>query len=146
MSVETLRPNAAGDAAAHSVYAAANNFIALSDDTDTTYIRNNTGSTLEDDVGLDDVSLIADSIDSINIRFRARSETTANGSVTVGLRLNGVNSMASAHTSIPVTVTDYEDLAIARPGGGSWAESDLNSLQVVIQSNDGSAAGVRVFE
>lgn len=145
MAVETLRPNAAGDAAAHAVTGASNH-AATSDNSDATYIRNNTGTLLEDDLNITDTALTTETIDSMDVRFRARSETTAAGEVTVGLRLSSTNSLAATQTAIPTSATDYTKTGITRPGGGSWTVSDLNALQVVCQSNDTTAAAVRIFE
>jgi len=145
MATITYRPTATGDAAAHSV-TGANNHTALNDNLDTTYIRNNTGTLLEDDLNITDTALTSETIDSIDVRFRARSETTPAGEVAVGLRLSSTNSMATTQTAIPTSATDYTKTAIARPGGGSWVVADLNALQVVVQSNDTTAAGVRIFE
>lgn len=145
MATETLRPNAAGDAAAQAV-TGTSNWAALSDGSDTTYVRNNGGTLLEDDLNLGASALTNEVITSIDVRFRARSETTAAGQVTVGVRLSGTNSLAATQTAIPTTATDYTKTSIARPGGGSWTVADLANLQVVVQSNDTTAAAVRVFE
>lgn len=147
MAVETLRPNAAGDAANNTV-TGTNNYTALSDNSDASYLRNNTGTDKEDDLNLGAPATVAsgDTINSIDVRFRARSETSATGSVTVGLRLSGTNSLAAAQGSIPTSATDYTKTGITRPGGGSWTFADLANLQVVCITNDGSAAAIRLFE
>lgn len=145
MAVETLRPNAAGDAAAHSVTGASNH-AATSDNSDASYIRNNTATLLEDDINLGASALSTETIDSIDVRFRARSETSAAGEVTVGLRLSSTNSLAAIQTAIPTSATDYTRTGVTRPGGGSWTVADLANLQVVCQSNNTTAAAVRIFE
>lgn len=146
MATETLRPNGAGDSTAWpSLTGAATHWQATSDDSDSSYSRNNTGTPQENDYNLTNTALTSETITQIDVRVRARSETAATGQVTMGLRLSGTNSTASAHTSIPTSATNYTDTNIARPGGGSWSVSDLNSLQVV-QIGDGGANGVRVFE
>lgn len=143
--IETLRPNAAGDAAQHSV-TGTNNHSAVADDSDATYLRNNTGTDKEDDLNLGASSLTTETIDSIDVRFRARAETSAGGSITVGLRLSSTNSLASAETSIPTSATNYTKSGITRPGGGSWTVADLADLQVAVVTNDGTAAALRIFE
>lgn len=145
MAQEVLRPNATGDAAAHSVTGASNH-AALSDNSDATYIRNNTGTDLTDYLNLGASALTTETIDSIDVRFRARSETSAAGTVTAGVRLSATNSLAAVQAAIPTSATDYTKTSIARPGGGSWAVADLASLQVAIVSNDTTAAAVRIFE
>lgn len=149
MAVETLRPNAAGDSAQHTVNGTTFNYVAVSDDLDTTYLRNNTGGNREDDLHLGaPVSIVAgNTINSIDVRFRARTETLAGAMVQVGLRLGGTNSLATSQGSIPTSATDYTRTSIARPGGGAWTFADLANLQVVVVSNNLPSAGaIRIFE
>lgn len=146
MAVETLRPDSAGDTTDWPSVAGMSHYAALSDDSDSTYIRNNTSTDREDSFNLDPSVLSGESISSVDIRFRARSETAANGEVQVGLRLNGVDSMAANQTSIPITATNYTKSGVSRPGSGSWQPSDLGNLQVVIIGSNGGSNAVRVFE
>ena len=149
MATETIRPNATGGLNQHSPNGTGNPVTAVSDNSPDTYLRNNTGFTREDRFELAAPSAItsSDSVDSVDVRFRTRTETsTGSATVTVGLRLDGVASLATAQGSIPTSETDYSRIAIERPGGGSWSTADLAALQVVVQSNDGTAAAVRIFE
>lgn len=148
MATETLRPNALGDLNQHSV-TGTDAAVATSDNSDATYLRNNTGTVLEDRLHLGAPTTVtaSDTIDGIDVRFRARTETSSgDATITVGLRLSSTNSMASAQGSIPTTAADFSRTSIARPGGGSWTYADLADLQVVAQSNDGSAGAIRLFE
>lgn len=149
MAVETLRPNAAGDAAAHTVSGGSGtNYGVTSDNSDTSYIANTTtNTTKEDDMNLDAPVAVQseDTIDSIDVRWRARTETSATGSGRPGLRLGGTNSMGTTQSSIPTSATNYTSANVARPGGGSWTFTDLADLQVVIESTR-AGNNVRIFE
>lgn len=119
---------------------------ALSDDSDATYLRNNTAVTQQAIFELTDTALTTETIDSIDVRVRARSESSAAGQIKVGVELGGTQVMAAYHTSVPTSATDYEDTAIARPGGGDWEVADLNDLRGVIEGDEVTSDGIRGFE
>lgn len=145
MATETLRPNSTTQHNFPSL-SGSTAHEATNDDSDSTYIRNNTSTTQVDILGLDNTALTTETIDSIDIRSRARSESSANGQFKVGLKLSGSETYASYHTSVPTSATDYTDSGIARPGGGSWTVADLNSLEVLIEGDEVTSNGIRVFE
>jgi hypothetical protein len=147
-AVETLRPNAVSDRNQHAV-TGSSAVAAVSDSSDSTYLRNNTGGTLEDRFHLAAPAVITSgaTITGVDVRFRARTETDpGSAGIAVGLRLGTVTSLAPTQNSIPTAATDYVRAGIARPGGGSWVFADLADLQVVVLSNDGSASAVRVYD
>lgn len=144
MATETLRPNGSSTTNWPSLTGASHH-AATSDDSDTTYIRNNTTTPQTDVLDLTNTALTTETITGVDVRFRARSETSTVGECQVGVRLSGNDTMGTNRTSIPTTATDYSDTSLARPGGGSWSVSDLNSLQVVA-IGDGNTAAVRCFE
>lgn len=144
MATETLRPNGSVTTNWPSLTGASHH-AATSDDSDTTYIRNNTTTPQTDVLDLTNTALTTETINSVDVRFRVRSETSAVGECQVGVRLSGVDTMGVNRTSIPTAATDYSDTGLARPGGGSWAVSDLNSLQVVA-IGDGNTTALRCFE
>lgn len=145
MAVEILRPNGTASAGWPSL-SGASHHAATSDDSDTTYIRNNTSTPQTDVLDLADTALTTENIDSVDIRFRARSESSATGQIQIGLRLGGSDSLAANEASIPTTAANYTRANISRPGGGSWSVSDLNSLQVLAIGDNGGGAAVRCFE
>jgi len=148
MAVVTVRPAGAGaNTAFPSITGGGGvHWVVVSDNTNTTYIRNNVAANREDDFTLGSSGLTTETITSIDVRAACRSEGTANASITLGLRLSGTNSLAAAHTAIPTSDTNYTDLAIARPGGGSWTVADLSTLQVAVIGNMLTSTGLRVFE
>ena len=95
---------------------------------------------------LEATSLTTETINSIDVRFRARSETSANGVIQCGVRLSGTETLGAEKTSVPTSATNYEDTSLARPGGGSWSVSDLNGLQVVAYGRKNTSGGIRCFE
>lgn len=144
MAVETLRPTSTVSNGWPSLTGTSAH-AALSDDSDTTYIRNNTTTPQTAVFEITDTALTTETINSVDVRVRARSETAAVGDIQVGVRLGGVDSLGINHTSVPTSATNYSDTSLARPGGGSWAVSDLNSLQAVV-IGDGNTAALRCFE
>ncbi|MBA2706145.1 MAG: exo-alpha-sialidase [Blastocatellia bacterium] len=142
---ETLRPNAAGDAQTWAVTGASAH-VATNDDLTTTYLRNNTASPFEADLNLDASALVVAEIVGIDVRFQARTETSAVGQVQVGVRLSSTNSLGTNVTAIPITETSFKSSDISRPGGGSWTVADLANLQVVAIGDNNSGTAVRVTE
>ena len=142
---ETLRPNAAGDAANNTV-TGTNNFTATSDDDDTTYLRNNTATDKEDDLNLGASALTNERILSIDVRCNARSETSATGVAKLGLRLSSTNSTLTTLSNFPTAALMTPEIAqnIPRPGGGDWTVADLANLQVVLVTNNGGGTAIRV--
>lgn len=118
---------------------------ATSDNSDATYIRNNTTTPQTAVFEVTDTALTSETITSVDVRLRARSETAAVGDCQVGVRLGGVDTMGANHTGISTTATNFSDTNLARPGGGSWAVSDLNSIQCVA-IGDGNTAALRLLE
>lgn len=145
MAVVTLRPAGAGASTAWPSLTGTTHWQANSDNTDATYSRNNTSTPRENDYTLTSSGLTTETITSIDVRFRARSETTATGQIQPGLRLGGVNSLGTNQTAIPTTATDYTQTNIPRPGGGSWTVADLATLQVV-EIGSATSNGIRSFE
>lgn len=145
MAVETLRPNGTTTGNWPSLTGAATHHAATSDDLDTSYIRNNTSTDQTDLLDLTNTALTSETINSMDIRFRARSETTAVGHIQVGLTLSGVDSLAADELLIPTSATNFSKTSISRPGGGSWTVSDLNGLQVKAIGS-ATANAIRCFE
>lgn len=145
MSVETLRPNGTTTGNWPGLTGAATHHAAVNDNSDASYIRNNTSTDQTDLLDLDNTALTTETITSIDIRFRARSETTTTGHIQAGLTLSGTDSLAADETSISTTATNFTKTSISRPGGGSWAVSDLNGLQVKLIGSASSNA-IRCFE
>lgn len=122
-------------------------WVVVSDNSDSTYIRNNTTTPRIDSFALGSTGLTTEIIDSIDVRARVRSESSASGRFLVGLRLGGANSVTDFHEVIPTSETNYTDLAIPRPGGGAWTSADFTAgVEVLAQGNAGSGAGLRIYE
>lgn len=152
MATEVLRPNGAGDdiGTEHNNITGGDGtkYGVTSDDLDTSYIGNtSTNKTCADAMTLGDPATVtaSDSIDSIDVRWRARTESSATGSGRPGVRLGGTTVWGTTQSSIPTSATNYETTAIARPGGGSWTFADLADLQVTIETTR-NGNNIRVFE
>lgn len=125
---EILRPNGVGDATGIccQVGAGATHWDKLDEvvaDDVTTYVYHNDFSNATDYYALADTVLTSETVDSIDVTARGGT----NGSYMAGTRLNAADTNGAARTQSAFTT--HTDSAIARPGGGSWAVGDLNSLQ-----------------
>ncbi len=139
MPAEILRPNGVGDETDwSSVQGVAAHWDAVNDtspDDSTTYIAQTVNATVNDSFALVDTALTTEVIDSIDMFHRGNFGAGAGFQEVGGVRLSGSNTMAAARTSPgDIAYHDYTESALARPGGGSWAVSDLNGLQVRIQA------------
>lgn len=147
MATVTVRPAGVGDNTLWpSITGGTQHYTVVSDTTVATYIRANSAGVKEDDFTLGAHGLTTETITSIDVRVTTRSEGTAAGILQTGLRLSATNSLATAHTAIPTSDTNYTDLAIARPGGGSWTVSDLSTLQVALLGDRNTASAIRLYE
>lgn len=136
MSTEILRPNAAGDYenlptvvgdGVGTHYTVVNEAVP---DEDTGFVQNSTEGELKDAYNIDDTAIPAGStINSVTVYFRVKTGYASQGA-RPSLRL-GTNETAGTQIE-PTTSWVTHNEALARPGGGSWAVADLNSLQVVI--------------
>lgn len=141
MTVTTLRPN--GTVSSGN---AANPWIAnlsgtlhgnTSDDSDTTYALGSggdsySGTAPSGDMILDlgTASFGGDTINSVTFRVRADGGQV----MAVYQRLSGVDSAADSH-ALTTTTTNYTGATrTTAPGGGSWAQADIDALQVKISS------------
>ena len=145
MATETLRPTSTVSNTFPSL-SGSSAHAATSDDSDATYIRNNTASTTTAIFEITNTGLSSETVDSVDVRARARSESSANSRFRLGLELGGNTEYAAYHNTVPTSATNYTDTSISRPGGGSWAVSDLDSLRVVVQGDEVASDGIRIFE
>lgn len=147
---ETLVPNGAGDeTAGFTVVGGPAEWQAIDDavgapDEDTSYIANTGAGALTSSYALVNSALSGDDeIVSVQVTFRARETTDGTGNIQPGLRLSGTNSMGSGVVLSAAYADDTQ--TISRPGGGSWAISDLNGLQVRLGATTGGYA-VRITQ
>lgn len=144
---DNITPNAAGAATGiASVFGAATHWDAVNDtpgspDDAATYVHTN--NTVEEiDYynltlnGLNEQSIIT----TVNVYYRFRSSTAAtNVYLTPRLRLGSDITAGTEKTHTGDTWTTYNE-TLARPGGGTWAASDLADLQVGIGIKKAPAA------
>lgn len=96
-----------------------------------TYVFSISGASA-DAYHLDDTALLSgDIVNSIDVIWRAmRTGGTATGRA--GVRL-GIASLYASSRSVTTSFANYEEADLNRPGGGAWQQSDLNSLQGIIE-------------
>lgn len=134
MATEILRPTAAGDLtdAGYTAFGAATHWDcmdeAVADDDTTRLTSSGSGGTKEDCYNITNTALTTETITSVDVLIRSE-RTGGGGSAQAGVRLSGTDSLGASH-AVTGAYVDYIDTGLARPGGGSWAVSDLNALQV----------------
>ena len=78
-------------------------------------------------------------VDNVTVTYRiyrnAPGVPTAGG----GVRLSGANTMST--TVCPAAWNTYTSGALARPGGGSWAYTDINNIQIAAYADINGAGG-----
>lgn len=117
-----------------------------SPDDDTSYVLEN--ATLGPGVdyyNLGATALSTETVDSVDCWHRTR-RTAAGGTnptAFAGVRLSGSDTNGGSDSITSATYADFEEAALARPGGGSWAVSDLNSLQAKLSMTGGSTRAVQ---
>lgn len=136
---EILRPNGAGDATGFNAQVPGTNFHwdkvdeAVADNS-TTYITTNAVVGPQTDYfGLADTALTTETVDSIDVTSKGGTSITghAGGGQRAGVRLSSTNTYGASRDIIIWTTST--DSSLSRPGGGSWAISDLNSLQAAVE-------------
>ena len=147
MATEILRADADGDEVALLANGAASDWDCVdeaSPDDDTTYLSNNTTTFVYDSLNLQASGLGGETITAIDAwdRCRVGASAGAQDEKEAGVRLGGANTMGSP-VQLTTTYTDRESAALARPGGGSWAVSDLASLQVRIGLRENGSSTAR---
>lgn len=133
---ETLRPNAAGSTTGlEEVVGAATHWEAVdeesADDT-TSYVYDTRASNYADTYNITNTSIPAGStINSVTVYYRVwRNYGTSKAAG--GVYLNGTTVWDSWREPSLSAWTTYS-ASLSRPGGGSWTQSDLDSLQVGVQ-------------
>ncbi len=87
----------------------------------------------------DDIHIKAN-ISSVTVYFRYRSDAGNTAKVRPVLRLNGVNTLGTQLTQNTGGAWTNANEVLARPGGGTWTESDIDDLQIGIGLEQGTAA------
>jgi len=132
----TLRPNAAGDytnlpsqyPASGSHYDKVNE---ASPDGLTTYVLDGALAQSKDSYNLENATIPSGStISSVIVYYRIQNTALSTYYATPGLRLGTSETMGTESTGTGTWVTLNQTLA--KPGGGSWSQSDLDALQVII--------------
>ena len=148
MATEILRPDADGDEVALLANGAAADWDCVdeaSPDDDTTYLSNNTTTFVYDSLNLQASALSGETITAIDAwdRSRVAASPGAQDEKEAGVRLGGANTMGAVFQFDSTLYIDRESAALARPGGGSWAVSDLASLQVRIGLRENGSSTAR---
>jgi hypothetical protein len=104
------------------------------DDGDTSYVGCNDNSAPED-YELSDFALNV-KIDQVYISsWKARASNATTRDTRLGLVLGGSVTYGATRT-VPLSgsYTTYSELALARPGGGTWSAADLSSLRLRLET------------
>ena len=135
MPTETLRPNGAGDATGLTA-SAGSNYQCVDEVTangDTDYVYGTTAGPVVDYYALDDTALTTETVDSVDVILESKvsANATSGDRSQPGVRLSGSDTNGTL-SSLTTSYVARQSPALVRPGGGSWAVSDLNGLQAKI--------------
>lgn len=136
---EILRPDGAGDATGFSTQYPATTFHwdkvdeAAADDATTEVDTNGIVGPQTDYYSLANTALTTETVSSIDVVSRGGTDRIgeAGGGQRAGVRLSATNVYGTSRDIAYWTTST--DSSLARPGGGSWAVSDLNSLQAAVE-------------
>lgn len=137
----TLRPNAAGDYTniARQSPTSGEHWDKVDEeiaDEDNTRIYTSSTSQQKDAYNLQNADIPAGStIDSVRVYFRIKAGYVGKGQPFLRL---GTRETAGTEITEPTGIYHTYSQILARPGGGSWSPSDLNSLQAVIGLKSGT--------
>jgi hypothetical protein len=133
MKIETLRPN--GNGSANQLVGSDGNSVdnyLLVDETTPSASDYNGSATIgqRDLYAVSNLSSTAGNVKAVQVHAQAfKSDATA-ASMKV-LTKSGVNENVSASFALPSTAGWIEsDIQVAKPGGGSWTISDVNSMEI----------------
>lgn len=145
MATETRRPSGAGDAAEMTPSGDATNWECVDEevsDDDTTYNGSPfTGSPRSDLLALPATAIPAGSlINSVTVYARAK-ELLDEVQVAVQCRLGGTTVVGTLQ-NLTTSYATYSE-ALARPGGGLWQQTDMNSLQIGYTDDARASGGFR---
>lgn len=146
---EILRPDGPGDATgitAGSPYTGTAHWKDVADlyPDSSSYVYHFTTGTGIDYYSLADTVLSAQTINSIDVVTSAYS-FDCSPDLNFGVRLSSTDSYGVSHSDCGF-FTRIIDSAISRPGGGSWAVADLNSLQGAIKLTSEVVGGCCSFD
>jgi hypothetical protein len=150
MASEILRPDGAGDETNFpTIVGAATEWECIDEavaDDSTTYVGANATPMVFSSYALQATALGGgDAVDSVDAFARIRGPAAGAGTdddYSLGVRLRGSNTM-SAETQLTDSYADYTNTDVARPGGGSYSVSDLNSLQLRVGLEENGPGQVR---
>jgi hypothetical protein len=63
-----------------------------------------------------------------------RTDTSVDSTIKVGTRLSATNEL-SAEKVLNVAYNTVMDRQVTKPGGGLWTESDLDAMQIIVESS-----------
>jgi len=136
MPAFTIRPTAQGNYDQWILAVGATKTVAVSDDSDTTYVRTD-GTTMTDSYVLADLPGEAGYIVG-SVVWNGRVNKSAGGAATTGaqplLRYSGTDSLGAA-LAIDGTITTFTSSFATAPGGGAWDVVNVNGTEGGIRSD-----------
>lgn len=151
MTVSTVRPNGTpSGGGSFTVTGAATAHAALSDNSDTSYIRKSATGTASIILGNGTITLTSDqAVRQVRVRGRVEAtETDSKGNLYLGVRTDGVNYFTSA---VPIRgVTAKGEVAgpwyAVAPDGGAWTQEKINEVRTQFTDYRDAAQRVYVYE
>lgn len=151
MTVTTIRPNVVHSGGGnYTVTGAASASAALSDDSDSSYIRKTGTGTADIIIGFGTFSLTSSQIIR-QIRLRARAQTpTSSGKIAfaLGTRVSGVNYFTPAYTvkGLQSTQTFTGAYYTSSPDGATWNQARLDAVRIQVTDYRSTTDRAYVYE
>jgi hypothetical protein len=117
--------------------------VALPDDDNTTRITETTINEKQS-FNMDDLPAAAAGVVDVNVHSRGLKTGATNETYLHFIRLAGNITNGVSNTLTSGVYNNFVDLAMARPGGGSWAVADVNAMEVGLHHDNAGANFVAV--
>lgn len=141
MATIILRPNGAGVLTEHSRSEGSTNWENVDEavsDGDTTIIVNNAIAVKKDLYTIESSGISGDSvINSVTVYAVSKIVNFVKGNhyIGLGIRENSTNTFSS-NQSLTTSYATYSNTWSTRPSGGSWAKSDIDSIQIGVNTEN----------
>ena len=140
MSTEILRPDGNGNYTALTGTYASWDDVSPDEDSTYVYLPDGVNATRKDSSTLGSSGLSDETISEVRVYFRVKSHNaTYQATFRPLVRLSGTDVNGSAVNQ--TTSYSTKNQALARPGGGDWAVSDLANLEVGLAITEGTLGG-----
>lgn len=139
MATEILRPNGTGDE--DEFTGIWSDIDDVTPDDDTTRVSHNATENFSS-YNLDDSALTTETVDSVDVWARSKVVGGGSGWENKGIRLSASNTMEGQQV-LTASYADREVADVAKPGGGNYSTTDLDSIQLRLGLRESATGSTR---